>query len=318
MSDGFKSNIFKHHRPISGDDIDTRILTGLDGAFRERARDEGYDVREPCVGVVVQFNSEGQIEGSRLVKCGIVKAKELNTTDVWPDAEEGRLVIQEFDLEDFGDINGSLTTRYVEIPYKVLVRKGESWKSVKKSERENKGYSNLVFRTHILPLSAQKVKFLTVAVPGEIKTLVSTYGQESGSRGFPGIRIHEGRAKIVSPEEVEHRWGLGVQPFYLITDGVLDSQGEVDTSLVRFPGSMDIKLSVTSLLQSAGVPNWHWKQGNWDEVVKSQKYNKRQPDDSWPAPRQENEDETEASEESEVEGEQCCNACKVAIFIQNI
>ena len=71
------------------------------------------------------------------------------------------------------------------------------------------------------------------------------------------------------------------------------------------PSSMDIKTSVATLLQSAVVVNWHWKRALWDEAVRAKRYVKRQPDDLWPAPREENEIDTEASEESEIEGEKC-------------
>jgi hypothetical protein len=42
--------------------------TGLDGAFREVLRDMNVNVDEPTVGVVVQFNSAGEIKASNISK----------------------------------------------------------------------------------------------------------------------------------------------------------------------------------------------------------------------------------------------------------
>jgi hypothetical protein len=248
MSEGFKATVFKHHRPITGDDIETRLLTGLDGAFGEVLRDINVNVDEPTVGVVVQFNSAGEIKASRIAKCSLVKPKELNTRDVWPEAQEGRLVIQEFDLSVFGDFNGCLTTRYGELPFKILIKKGESWKGVKKGEYELHGLGSLVFPTNFIPLSQDRSKFLISAIPGDLKTLQATYGGDVGSRSFLGIRVYKGRAKMVTSEEEEHRWGLGLQPFYIVSDAAQDAQGKVDTTNVSFLGSMAIKLAVAGLL----------------------------------------------------------------------
>ena len=79
-----------------------------------------------------------------------------------------------------------------------MVRKGESWKGVKKGELERKGYSNLAFQVAFLPLTNASVKFIVTAIRGTPDTLITTYGQEVTSRGFPGICIHEGRARSTS------------------------------------------------------------------------------------------------------------------------
>ena len=222
MSEGFKNPVFKHHRAIRVEDIESKILLGLDGSFAELITDLGYNVDEPTVGVVVQFSKDGEIEGSRMVKCGLVKPKEINSKDIWPESEEGRLQIQEFNLSSFGDQNGFMTSRHCELDFKILVKKGAAWKIVKKGEYEQRGYSNLAFRANFVPLGVDKAKFLITAIPGDVATLRGTYGSEAGSRGFPGLRVHEGRAKVVVAEEVEHRWGLGIQPFYLVSDAALD------------------------------------------------------------------------------------------------
>ena len=249
------------------------------------------------------FNVDGELEGAKLVKCGKVKPLDLNTRDVWPDAPEGKLSIPEFDLSEFGDLNGYMTTSYAELTYKVKVLHGEQWKSVKKGELEKKGYGNLVFRCHFVPVSVERMKYVITVVPGDLRTLTSTYGQEVTSRGFPGIRVIEGRAKLISPEEREQRWGLGLQPLFHVVDAPLDAQGEMDTSTIGYPSSENIKRAVAELLQSATLANWHWKRGHFDEAVRTKKFEKRSPVDCWPSPRAEDNMDTEESEGgSESEG----------------
>ena len=65
-----------------------------------------------------------------------------------------------------------------------------------------------------------------------------------------------------------------------------------------------MKLSVVSLLQSATLPNWHWKLGPWEESIDAKKFSSKTPQDVWPHPRQEDDQETDAMG-SEVEGESC-------------
>ena len=45
-----QSDVFKHHQAVRADDIEARLLAGYDGAFRERAREEGVNPEEPTVG----------------------------------------------------------------------------------------------------------------------------------------------------------------------------------------------------------------------------------------------------------------------------
>ena len=300
--DSFASDVFNHHKEITAEGIEADVLRGRDGSFRVRMTEEGYNIEEPMVSTLVTFASTGEIEGTTLVKCGKVAPKEMNSLDVWPEAEEARLVFPEFDLSDFGEYNGMLSTPYVSLPFKVMRRKGEAWQSIKKGDLENRGYSDLSFRLSFVPLGPTRVKFLVSVVPGSMDSLVNTYGQDVASRAFPGIRVHEGRAKLVRVEEREQRWGLGTQPFYVVSDGNLDETGEVDLSAVRFPSSMTIKKAVVALMQSAVMPNWHWKRGQWDEAIRTKKYSRRHPEDRWPAPVEEDGQDTE-SEESGTEGE---------------
>jgi len=304
MAKWTQGNVFKHHQTVSADDIDVRLISGYDGAFREHAREEGINVEEPTVWVVVMFNVEGQLEGAKLTKCGKVKPAIMNTKDVWLNAPEGKLVIPEFDLSEFGDEKGYMTSRYAELVYKVKVKQGEQWKSIKKGELEQRGYGAVVFRCNFLPVAVDRMKFVVTLVLGELKTLTATYGQDVTSRGFPGIRVHEGRARLISPEEREQRFGLGLQPLYHVRDAPLDAQGGIDTSTMAYPTSEAIKKAVSLLLQSATLPNWHWKRGHYDDAVRTKKFDKRVPGECWPTPRAEDNLDTEESEGSESEGEQ--------------
>ena len=130
------------------------------------------------------------------------------------------------------------------------------------------------------------MKFLLSAIPGSMDTLETVYGEEVHSRGFPGIRIHEGRAKLVTPEEQEHRYGLGIQPYFVFRGAQADEEGMVDTSELGFPPSMGTKTVVAALLQSAVCPNWNWKHAQWEEAVRNKKFAKRQPAEMWPALRE--------------------------------
>ena len=295
----FQVDVYRHHQPITGDDITPRIIKGLDGAFRERCEQGGLGVSKPTVGVVLQLNTAGVVIGSRMVKFGSVQPKEINTLDVWPDAEGARLVIPNFDLSIFEDFNGLMSTPYAELPFKVMVKAGETWKTLKKGEMEGKGYGELSFRLHCRAIEPEKVKFTVVAVPGSLAQLSAHYGDKVASRGFPGIKIVEGRAKLVSKEE--RRFGLGIEPFFMITNPKTDEQGEIVTDNLRFPASMVVKGSVVGVLQSGVMPNWHAKRGQFEEAIKAKNYSKRMAEFSWPDPIQEDDNETSSSEPEEGE-----------------
>ena len=222
MPEPYTDKVFRYCKPILVDDVCQRFINGLDGAFRERNESEGSSVTDPTVGVVVELTMDGDVAGSRMVKYGKVSEKDVNAKDIWPEVEEARLVIPEFDLSDFADINGQMTTPYAELPFKVMEKQGDSWKTIKKGELVSKGYSDLSFRLHVRTVETDKVKVTVLVVPCALAMLASTYGKVVGSRGFPGIKIHEGKAKLVSKEEEESKFGIGVEPFYCLTDGRLD------------------------------------------------------------------------------------------------
>ena len=104
-------------------------------------------------------------------------------------------------------------------------------------------------------------------------------------------------------EELPHqRFGLGIQPWYLVTDAGLTADGDIDLSEVTLPTSANVKTAVASLMQSAVQPNWHTKSSTWEEAVKTNKWSKRVPEDRWPLPLEEDGVETETEEVSEEEG----------------
>ena len=298
---GYEGEVFRHHQSITGDDICGRQIGGGDGSFKERAVQEGYVGSEPTVGIVVQLLISGELEGARMVKFGKVAPKNKSTKDVWPEAEEGTLSFPEFDLSDFGDFNGCMSTPYVELPFKVSVKQGDVLKVVKKGELEGKGYSEMSFRLHCRTIDQETIKFFVVAVPCALAQVTSSYGVEATSRGFPGIRIHEGRAKLVTKEEDEMRIGLGIEPYYRLINAKLDQNGEVVTEGVKFPSSMSIKMAVVKVLQSGMVPNWNKQRAQFDDAVKSKKFKKKEPENSWPNPLQE--DDVDTSVETETDGE---------------
>ena len=304
---GYQGEVFRHHKAITKEDIDSRRISGLDGGFRTRCQLEGYVGNEATVGVVVQFNSEGKIEGARMVKYGKVQPKDIVSSDLWPEVEAANVKISfpEFDLSDFGDFNGSMSTPYIELPFKVLEKFGEGedvrWKSMKKGERESKGYTDLSFRLHVRTVDTENVKYVVVAVPCGLSQIAAAYGPDATSRGFPGIRIHEGRGRLVTREEAESRFGLGIEPFYVVSDGKVDEAGEFVTEGLQYPPSMSIKKYVVKVLQSGMLPNWHYKRGTFEDYVKSKKYKKKEPDNVWPDPLQE--DDVDTSVESFTEGE---------------
>ena len=302
MAEPYSEDVFRHHKPILVDDVVPRLIKGLDGAFRERIEAENYSAAEPTVGVVVQMTMAGEVVGSRMVKCGKVMVKDMNAKDIWPKCGEAKLVISEFDLSEFGDYNGQMTTPYAELDFKVMEKQGESWKAVKKGELVSKGYSDLSFRLHCRTVEREKVKFTVVVVPCAVGRVVSTYGETVGSRGFPGIKVYGGVAKLVTKEEVEMRFGIGIEPFYHLTDGKIDEQGEIVTEGLRVPQSMVIKKVVVSILQHGLIPNFHLKRSLFEDAVKGNKWKKKEPKVVWPNPVEEDEKDT-SDEETDSGGE---------------
>ena len=297
MSGTYKGEAFRHHKPILSDDVVPRIISGQDGAFREQGVLEGFAAAKPTVGVVVQFTGAGVITGSRMVKYGKVSPKDIPSKEIWPDADKATVVFPEFDLSDFEDFPGQMSSQYAELAFKVMEEQGESLKVIKKGELEAKGYSDLCFRLHFRTVDTDNVKFTLVALPVNVSMVVNSYGEGVGSRAFPGIKIHEGRARLITKEETESKFGIGIEPFYNLIDGKTDSDGQLIVKDVRCPASFDIKQAVVSLLQSGVTPNVHIARAKFEEAVAGKKYKKKELKMSWPDPLAEDSRDTSDEEE---------------------
>ena len=296
--------VFGHHQPMTIDYLETRVLSGLEGCYRRRIQDEGCDTESDVfVAVVVQQNIQGQEEGSRVLKVGQVKPPVINSKDVWPEAPEAKLTVQPFDLSEFPAVNGLMTSGYVELPFKLKVKEGENWRSVKEGEREAKGYSGLVMRLFLWAKSTRGGEFMVTCLPVALKDL-GTLGDKARSRAYPGIKVHKGKFVFSSPELEIQRFGLGTQPFVFVTGLEVEEEGqEVDLSQVNWLQSMAIKKVVCNTLGESVMPNWHNKAGRWREATQKAKFSKLMPPAVWPAPIEEDDLETEQEESSpESEG----------------
>ena len=202
--------VFRHHRPIEEEDMRSRILNGMDGAFREFLREEGSDTDTPSLGVVVQHTVRGAIQGSRIVKCGRIKAAPIHTKDMWPEAEDGSIVFPDFDLGMFSEVNGMLISGWDEIPFKTKVQSGKVLKTVKEGERKDRGFGSIVMRVMFVPVTLEKARFVIQALPFSKDTMVQL-GEETRSRSFGGIKVHSGVAD--SHQSSQHRGGVWVGTF---------------------------------------------------------------------------------------------------------
>ena len=296
--------VFGHHQPLTIDYLETRALSGLEGCYRTRVQEEGYNIENDVfVAVVVQQNVLGQEEGCRVVKVGKVKPLVINSKDVWPEAPEAKLTILPFDLSEFPAVNGLMTSGYLELPFKVKVKEGENWRTVKEGERETKGYGGLVMRLFLWAKSTLGGEFMVTCLPVALKDL-GTLGDKARSRAYPGIKVHKGKFSFSSPELAIQKFGLGTQPYLFVTGLDVEEEGqEQDLSQVNWLRSMDIKKVVCNTLAESVMPNWHNKAGRWREATQKAKFLKVTPSTVWPAPIEEDDLETELEESSpESEG----------------
>ena len=71
--------VFGHHQPLTIDYLETRLLTGLEGCYRNRIAEEGCDVgNEVYVALAVQQDVMGQEQGCRVLKAGRVEPSKIN------------------------------------------------------------------------------------------------------------------------------------------------------------------------------------------------------------------------------------------------
>ena len=105
--------------------------------------------------------------------------------------------------------------------------------------------------------------------------------------GLFRIKIHEGFARMTCPELSSQRWGLGVQPFF-----VMSNIGQEEESVIKYPSSKNIKEKVAFLLQTAVKPNCFKKRTKWEKAVESKTFTKNYPEKLWPTPRKEDDLDT--------------------------
>ena len=295
--------VFKHHQPFTIEYLETRVLTGQEGCFRTRIQAEGCDPEiEAYVGVAVQQSVLGLEEGARVLKVGVVKPGVLNSVDLWPEAPEGKVTVLPFDLSEFPAVNGLMTTDFVELPFKLKVKEGENWKTVKEGERVERGYGGLIMRLFMWPKSTEGGEYMVTCLPVSQADL-GTLGGMVKSRTYPGIKIHKGKFKFASPELSNQKFGLGNQPFVVLTDVEVGEDGEMDLADVNWLTSMVIKRMVSNTLAESTLPNWHNKTSTWKEAVQKKKFIRKAPSSVWPAPIQEDGEETASEKDPESEGE---------------
>ena len=312
MSD-LRDPVFGHHQPLTIDLLESRVLSGLEGCFRAQLQLEGYNVEtELLVGLAVQQTLEGEEEGCRVLKVGKISPAVLNSKDFWPEAPEAKLTVLPFDLSEFPAVNGVLTSGFVELPFKLKVKEGNNWRSVKEGERAERGYGSLSMRLYLWPKTAGGGEFLVTCLPVAMSEL-GTLGGHAKSRTYPGIKITKGKFKFAGQELPGQRFGLGIVPYVVIT-GLDGEEDEMDFTSVNWMSSMKIKTMVSNTLAECVMPNWHNKAGRWREATQKGKFAKQMPSEIWPAPVMEDDAETEEEQvhpDTESEGEDwwqtdCC------------
>ena len=304
MTELSDERVFGHHQPITIDYLEGRVLTGLEGCYRNRLLEEELDVEaEVYAALAVQQSSLGEEEGCRLLKVGKVTPGTLNTKDIWPEADQAKLTVLPFDVSEFPAVNGLMTSGFVELPIKIKVKEGDQWRTVKEGERAGRGYGDLVMKLFMWPKSTAGGEFMVTCLPVSLAE-VGTLGGLARSRSYPGIKVHKGKFKFSNPELPGMNFGLGNLPF-IVVSGLDWEEGEdaVDMTNINWMSSMTIKTAVSNTLAEAVVPNWHNKAARWREASQKGKFVKQVPSSLWPAPVMEDDQQTEPEQGSESEGE---------------
>ena len=294
-----KPSVFTHHQPIPVKFMESRVLQGREGAFRTKITEGGFNVEnEVIVGVAVQQDSLGASQGCRVLKVGRVAPKDLNSKDIWPDSPVAKVQIPAFCVSKFGDYNGLMATPYADIMIKIKVQDGENWTTVKEGERENLGYEGMAMRMFMVPHSSEGGDYTIMAVPVTLKNVAGLEGRPS-SRSYPGIKIARGKFKFASPESAEQRFGLGIQPWFVISDLPEEKEGGQDLTGVNWLSSTNVKKVVADTLRNATLPNWHAKSTRWKDSVSKKAYETVAPSESWPEPMLEDDQDTELDKSSD-------------------
>ena len=294
-----ESAFFKGKEPLASEDFQRLTLTGHSGAFRTLVADSNLNLdREIFLGTLVTVESNGEVSGAQLVKCGTISGISINLREVWDGVDlEGKLVINDHDASIYMDVNGLMSSSWTDqVPWKVKVQKDGKWSTIKKGSLKDYGLSELCFRGTSQPVSASSSKFLVGLVPKSLVELRAV--EESNSRFFPMIKVTEVRAKLYPLAEQHHKFGLAVQPLVFLSDPPVDDEDYVDFSAVTWPASQAVKDAQAALLQSSVMPNVHLNVSKWREAVAKKDFPRRDSAFSWPGPRRENE-ESEADSSSE-------------------
>ena len=304
MAAGSKMSVFAHHQAMSVKFMESRVIQGREGAFRTKATQAGFNVEnEVIVGIAVQQDSLGVSQGCRVLKVGRVAPKDLNSRDIWPDSPVAKIQFPAFCVSQFGDYNGLMVSPYADIGIKIKVQEGDNWNTVKEGEWDDLGYEGMAMRMFLVPASSEGGEYTIMAVPVTFKKLGSLEG-EPASRGYPGIKIARGKFKFASPETEDQKFGLGIQPWFIIPDLVEEAEGGgLDLTAVNWISSMEVKKTVVATLGTATLPNWHSKGTTWRKAVSKKGYEKMAPPETWPQPLLEDDQDSELEEKSLDDGE---------------
>ena len=312
-----KNKFFRERGALMEQDYKRLALSGGSGAFRERVRNEGLNVRDLTVGTLVQGTISGAITGTRMVKCGIISSTSISTDEIWgEEAYKGKVEFQEHDIDVYPALNGILTTQWTtDIPWKVKIQTDEGkWKSVKKGALAQYNFTDLSFRLNVQPVSDCGAKVYIGCVPHTIEELTAMGG--GGSRFFPTIKVVEARAKLFPMELPHHKFGVAVQPLFLIEDARVADDGDLDLENVTWPNSQTVKDAQSTLLGSATMPNFHLTFDKWKSSVAKGNFDRRESALKWPVPRREEED-TEESGLEDSDGE-CGNGVEVLTVLTRL
>jgi hypothetical protein len=275
--------VFGFSRELSKGFLESRLLPGLDGAYREVLVREGRDVKKDIyVGLAVQQAVSGELEGCRVVKVGIVEPADLNTIEFWPEAPVGVVKIAPFDVSEFPSSNGMMVSKYVLMNFKIKVPDENGvYKTVKEGERAARGYSGLIMRVFFVPKSIAGGDYMVTVMPvNEVGDIVVQYEAPE----YPGIKVHGGKFKFSSPEGPEHQFGIGNLPYFNVSE--VDWVGGVPQGVqdITWAASMVVKSAVADTLAAAVTPNWHKKATGWRDAVDKNKFSKQPPASVWPSP----------------------------------
>lgn len=297
-------NVFKHHQPISLENMQGLTITGTNGAFREVVRSWKEDPEILTVGVGLEIDpTTGEIVGSRLLMCGNIPEIKISTADIFPEAPiPGKAVFQKTDIGNWTMPRGIMTSHWTRrednaINWSIKMLTGGRSKTIKFPKHSDYGFGDMAFRINVQPTSVTQAKVSLSAAPVDGAALERM--PQWNSRKFPVVAMENFRARIF-PQEVEgQHLGLGFQPIF-----ILRGVEHVNIEEVNYPSSMAAKEAAVMLLQASSKPNERINATKWREAVENEEFISEKTTLLWPPPRTEDEGETSDSCASEdTEGE---------------